>query len=128
MEEVQRAPRLLDVVHRLIESADKRFAVTGSSTRKLRRGASNLRVSRAFVYNLYPLTAPELQDAFELDDTLRWGTLPRLDAISLSLASIGLLPYLWACSWDSVGNRCGSSFGLRTAYPLDTRPLRRIVQ
>ena len=49
---------------------------TGSSGRKLRRGASNLLAGRAFVYNLYPLTAPELGDAFELDDTLRWGTLP----------------------------------------------------
>ena len=78
LDEVQRAPRLLDVVHRLIESTDKRFALTGSSARKLRRGASNLLAGRAFVYHLYPLTAPELKDAFDLDDALRWGTLPRM--------------------------------------------------
>ena len=78
IDEVQRAPRLLDVVHRLIESTDKRFALTGSSARKLRRGASNLLAGRAFVYNLYPLTVPELGDAFDLDDALRWGTLPRI--------------------------------------------------
>ena len=78
IDEVQRAPRLLDVVHRLIESTDKRFVLTGSSARKLRRGASNLLAGRAFVYNLYPLTVPELGDAFDLDDALRWGTLPRL--------------------------------------------------
>ena len=78
IDDVQRAPRLLDVVHRLIESTGKRFVLTGSSSRKLRRGASNLLAGRTFVYNLYPLTVPELEDACKLDDALRWGTLPRL--------------------------------------------------
>ncbi len=76
IDEVQRAPRLLDVVHRLIENTGKRFVLTGSSARKLRRGASNLLAGRAFVYSLYPLTVPELDDAFDLDGTLCWGTLP----------------------------------------------------
>ena len=78
IDEVQRVPRLLDAAHRLIESTGKRFVLTGSSARKLRRGASNLLAGRAFVYSLYPLTVPELQDAFDLDGALRWGTLPRL--------------------------------------------------
>ena len=77
IDEVQRVPRLLDVAHRLIESTGRRFVLTGSSGRKLRRGASNLLAGRAFVYNLYPLTVPELQEAFALDDALRWGTLPK---------------------------------------------------
>lgn len=81
IDEVQRAPRLLDVVHRLIETTGKHFALTGSSARKLRRGASNLLAGRAFVYNLHPLTVPELGDAFKLDEALRWGTLPRLYAL-----------------------------------------------
>ncbi len=76
IDEVQRAPRLLDIVHRLIESSDKRFVLTGSSGRRLRRGASNLLAGRAFVYNLYPFTVPELGESFNLDETLRWGTLP----------------------------------------------------
>ena len=81
IDEVQRAPRLLDVVHRLIERTDKRFVLTGSSSRKLRRGASNLLAGRAFVYNLFPLTVPELEDAFDLEDALRWGTLPGIYAL-----------------------------------------------
>lgn len=81
IDEVQRAPRLLDIVHRLIENTEKRFVLTGSSIRKLRRGASNLLAGRAFVYNLYPLTAPELEDAFNLEDALRWGTLPGINAL-----------------------------------------------
>ncbi|MDE2893179.1 MAG: AAA family ATPase, partial [Chloroflexota bacterium] len=82
VDEVQRAPRLLDVVHRLIESTGKRFVLTGSSARKLRRGASNLLAGRAFVYNLYPLAVPELNDAFALDDALHWGTLPRIYSLA----------------------------------------------
>lgn len=82
IDEVQRAPRLLDVVHRLIESTGKRFVLTGSSGRKLRRGASNLLAGRAFVYDLYPLTVPELGDSFELDNALCWGTLPRIYSLS----------------------------------------------
>ena len=78
IDEVQRAPRLLDAAHRLIESTGKRFVLTGLSARKLRRGASNLLAGRAFVYSLYPLTVPELRDAFDLNDALRWGTLPRV--------------------------------------------------
>ena len=84
IDEVQRAPRLLDVTHRLIETTDKRFVLTGSSGRKLRRGASNLLAGRAFVYNLFPLTAPEFQDAFQLEEALRWGTLPRLFSLDRS--------------------------------------------
>ena len=82
IDEVQRAPRLLDVVHRLIESTGKRFVLTGSSARKLRRGASNLLAGRAFVYNLHPLTVPELDGAFALEDALRWGTLPRISSLA----------------------------------------------
>ena len=78
IDEVQRAPRLLDMAHRLIETTGKHFVLTGSSARKLRRGASNLLAGRAFVHNLYPLTVPELRDAFDLDDALCWGTLPRV--------------------------------------------------
>ena len=83
IDEVQRVPRLLDVVHRLIETTSKRFVLTGSSARKLRRGASNLLAGRAFVYNLYPLTVPELGDVLTLDDTLHWGTLPQIYSLSL---------------------------------------------
>ena len=82
IDEVQRAPRLLDVVHRLIESTGKRFVLTGSSARKLRRGASNLLAGRAFVHNLFPLTVPELLDAFVLENALRWGTLPRIYSLA----------------------------------------------
>ncbi|MBI3923166.1 MAG: hypothetical protein HY318_17225 [Armatimonadetes bacterium] len=40
--EVQKIPALLDEVHRLMESRRWRFALCGSSARKLRRGGANL--------------------------------------------------------------------------------------
>ena len=78
IDEVQKIPRLLDLVHSLIESTGVLFALTGSSARKLKRGGANLLAGRAFVHHLHPLTHVELGDRFLLDEVLRWGTLPRL--------------------------------------------------
>jgi predicted AAA+ superfamily ATPase len=80
IDEVQRAPKLLDVVHSLIEASwnrgrELKFALTGSSARKLKRGAANLLAGRAFTFNLYPLTFYELGDSFNLMKALTWGTL-----------------------------------------------------
>ncbi|MBT9585113.1 AAA family ATPase [bacterium] len=47
IDEVQKLPLLLDEVHWLIENADARFLLTGSSARKLRRGQANLLGGRA---------------------------------------------------------------------------------
>ncbi len=81
IDEIQRAPKLLDIVHYLIEQPENRdkavkFALTGSSARKLKRGAANLLAGRAFTFNLYPLTHQELGDKFDLISALAWGTLP----------------------------------------------------
>ena len=76
VDEVQKVPRLLDVVHAEIERSGVRFALTGSSARKLKGGSTNLLAGRAFVYNLFPLTAAELGDSFDLQMALEYGTLP----------------------------------------------------
>ncbi len=78
LDEVQKVPKLLDVVHQLIESTSVRFALTGSSARKLKRGGANLLAGRAFLNTLHPLTAFELAEHFDLASALLWGTLPKL--------------------------------------------------
>lgn len=78
IDEIQKIPKLLDVVHSLIEERKLKFALTGSSARKLKRGHANLLAGRASVFELFPLTAKELQDDFDLMHALRWGTLPKL--------------------------------------------------
>lgn len=77
IDEVQRIPRLLDVVHRLSETKIQ-FILTGSSARKLKSGGANLLAGRAFVFNLHPLTHKELGRDFELDEVLAYGSLPGL--------------------------------------------------
>lgn len=78
IDEIQKLPKLLDMVHQLIESTNKIFIMTGSSARKLKQGGANLLAGRAFVYNLYPFTSIELGKMFDLDEALHWGTLPSI--------------------------------------------------
>lgn len=81
IDEIQKAPKLLDLVHLLIEeNKNHLFALTGSSARKLKRGAANLLAGRAFVYHLHPLTCLELGDNQDLTELLMWGTLPTIFA------------------------------------------------
>lgn len=76
VDEVQRVPALLDEVHRVIENRGTRFILTGSSARKLRRGAANLLAGRALTCSMHPLTAPELGKDYRLEHSLKWGQLP----------------------------------------------------
>ncbi len=76
IDEIQKIPSLLDTVHRLIEETSLKFALTGSSARKLKRGSANLLAGRAFMNHLFALTHVELRDAFSLSGALAWGTLP----------------------------------------------------
>ena len=78
IDEIQKAPKLLEVVHHLIEKSPRLFAMTGSSARKLRHGGANLLAGRAFTKHLFPLTSKELGSQFVLDDVLRWGSLPKI--------------------------------------------------
>lgn len=77
IDEIQRQPKLLDIAHMGIEERKIKFALTGSSARKLRRGSANLLAGRAVEFRLHPFSAPELGNTFDLSDALNWGTLPR---------------------------------------------------
>lgn len=78
IDEVQKLPKLLDIVHDLIETTSKKFILTGSSARKLKHGGANLLAGRAFVYHLHPFTYFEVQNQFNLNAALRWGMLPKI--------------------------------------------------
>ncbi len=81
IDEIQKLPRLLDVVHRIIERDKIPFALTGSSARKLKRGGANLLGGRALVYVMHPFSYSEIQNsniAFDLDNILHWGSLPNV--------------------------------------------------
>lgn len=76
IDEVQKIPELLDEVHRLIEHENKRFILTGSSARKLKRDGVNLLAGRAIRYHMHPLIIQELGAAFSLEHALTLGMLP----------------------------------------------------
>ena len=78
VDEVQKLPAILNEVQDLLvrRGARYRFALTGSSARKLKRGEANLLAGRAVNRRFFPLTAAELGDVFAIEDALRFGTLP----------------------------------------------------
>jgi len=76
IDEIQKVPELLNEVHRLIESRGCRFIMTGSSARSLRKKGVNLLAGRALTAHMYPLTAMELETAFSLEKSVRFGHLP----------------------------------------------------
>jgi predicted AAA+ superfamily ATPase len=78
VDEVQKVPAILDEVHYFLESPHKdrlQFLLTGSSGRKIKRGAANLLAGRAASLTLHPLAAMEVD--VHLERALQYGTLPR---------------------------------------------------
>ena len=67
VDEIQRIPGLLNEVHRFIEERGLRFALLGSSARKLKEAGTNLLAGRALWRTMYP---------FVLERILRWGSIP----------------------------------------------------
>ena len=77
IDEVQKAPPLLDSIHSLIEEyKTHQFILTGSSARKVRRGGVNLLAGRAILTHLHPFIAAELGTDFSFDAALRNGLIP----------------------------------------------------
>lgn len=80
VDEVQKLPRLLDEVHGLIaeHGSRYRFALSGSSARKLRRMEVNLLAGRVINRTFFPLTGAELEYRFDIDELLALGALPKV--------------------------------------------------
>jgi predicted AAA+ superfamily ATPase len=98
IDEVQKVPALLDVVHGLLENERRlRFVLTGSSARKLRRGASNLLAGRLTEARMHPFMAAELGEAFSLRRVLE----------------IGLVPLVWGAADPAQTLRAYASLYLR---------------
>lgn len=77
IDEVQKLPELLEVIHDLIEQKQGlQFILTGSSARKLRRAGVNLLGGRAVKQTLNPFMAAELGPKFNLEKALRIGMIP----------------------------------------------------
>ena len=77
IDEIQKLPILMDQVHRLIESKNIKFVLTGSSARKLKRTHTSLMAGRAKIISLMPFVYPEIKDfGFDIERIIKYGTLP----------------------------------------------------
>ena len=80
IDEIQKIPRLLDEVHRLMEDRRWQFALCGSSARQLKKAGVNLLAGRALTLAMAPFSARELGSRFTLSTALEWGLLPLVQA------------------------------------------------
>lgn len=78
IDEIQKLPELLDEVHALIFDTQHgyKFALSGSSARKLKKEHANLLAGRALNKKFFPLSVLELKDKFDLTRALSFGQLP----------------------------------------------------
>lgn len=94
IDEVQRAPDVLSIVHELLkETPDLRFILIASTAFNLRRSGVNLLAGRATLQRFHPLMASEMGDSFDLENALVTGMLPSVhtsDTPGMVLESYGL--------------------------------------
>ncbi len=77
VDEIQKLPQLLDVVHQMMEKRPEwRFVLTGSSSRKLKRSGVDLLAGRAVLKSMHPFMATELGDKFSIEEALTIGMVP----------------------------------------------------
>ena len=79
IDEIQRIPELLNVVHRLLETPGlaKRFVLTGSSARKLKQSTTNFLAGRALLRQLFPFMVGELNEPLpSMSDLCQHGLVP----------------------------------------------------
>lgn len=77
IDEIQKVPELLSVVHHLIEQKKGyQFILTGSSARKLKRSGVDLLAGRAILKFMNPFIAAEMGSSFSLEKALEIGMLP----------------------------------------------------
>jgi predicted AAA+ superfamily ATPase len=89
IDEIQKLPELLEVVHQLIErKSGQQFILIGSSARKLRRQGVNLLGGRAVERRMHPYMAAELGPQFKLDKGLKQGMIPVVWAAEDSTATL----------------------------------------
>jgi len=78
IDEIQKVPILLDLIHLLIEEKKIKFLLTGSNARKLKRTGVNLLGGRARTRHLFPFISQELGDQYSLEKAASIGLIPSI--------------------------------------------------
>jgi len=93
IDEIQKLPELLDVVHLLVEKKlGIQFILTGSSARKLKKAGADLLAGRLIKHIMYPFMAAELKDRFNLNSAIITGMIPLV--VSAENAELVLRSYV----------------------------------
>ncbi len=88
LDEVQKIPELLEVVHQLMDDKQPHtFILTGYSARKLRRSGVDLLAGRAALTTLHPFMAAELGERFDMEVALETGLVPVIHSAKTPLAA-----------------------------------------
>lgn len=79
IDEIQRLPKLLDVIHQVLELDQRRpILMTGSGARAIERAGYSLLGGRAALRVMPPFLAADLGAAFDLESACRYGLLPQI--------------------------------------------------
>ncbi len=77
IDEIQKVPEILSLVHLLLEENKQRqFILTGSSSRKLKREGVDLLAGRATLRSFHPFLLSELGDEYPAEEALQTGLIP----------------------------------------------------
>lgn len=77
IDEIQKVPALLDLVHKLIEKKDgRKYILTGSSARKLKKHGVDLLAGRAALRRMRPFMASEMRNEFDFNKSMKYGLVP----------------------------------------------------
>ncbi len=77
VDEVQKVPEILSAVHSLIEEkSNRKFILTGSSARKLKRTGIDLLAGRVLFRTMHPFMVSELTLILTLENILQHGLVP----------------------------------------------------
>ena len=76
VDEIQKLPELLDVVHKLMVANGLHFILSGSSARKIKKAGVNQLGGRANEEHLYPLVYAEIPD-YDFGRAIQNGMIPR---------------------------------------------------
>lgn len=76
VDEIQKLPELLDVVHKLMVENGLHFILSGSSARKIKKASVNQLGGRANEEHLYPLVYAEIPD-YDFGRAIQNGMIPR---------------------------------------------------
>ena len=77
IDEIQKIPVLLTLVHAIIENNPEIcFILTGSSSRKLKKSGVDMLAGRAYDKHCHPFMACEIDKTFNLDKAIKYGMVP----------------------------------------------------